>query len=391
MTGEAKMIRTITIKLDAIKTDRYQVTDQGFLTCQANVTRAGVFDYQDDAGKTVRELRAPEEVFAEESLSTLRMIPLTFQHPEQKRVTVDNNRQLNVGVTGENVTHDDEFVSVAVKIMDKAVVGYVLDRHRQGKDVELSCGYDAQVLPISGEHPTEGHYDAVQKNIRYNHLSIVPRGRAGHNVKLKLDQKQKESVMIKFIRKALKLDGFAMDAIEAEVPEQAQGLLERLTAKLDEAVEVIKERGARIVELVKKSDADQAKIDTLSEQVEKLKADNAVLSDPAGEKIQAIIAGRKALEDVAAKLDVKTDGLTDQAIKVAVISKQSPEFKADAKSADYIDARFDAVVELLTSAESQNGTAGLAQVIKDAKAAGAQTKVDHRAEFIEKSRQLSEK
>jgi len=257
--------------------------------------------------------------------------------------------------------------------------------------VELSCGYEAQVLPIAGEHPGEGHYDAVQKNIRYNHLSIVPRGRAGDNVKLKLDAKQKEKVMIKFIRKALKLDGFAMDAIEAEVPEQAQSLLERLGQKLDEAVEVIRDRGTRIAELIKKADADQAKIDTLTEQAEKLKTDNAALSDPAGEKIQAVIAGRKALEDVAAKVDIKTDGLTDQAIKVAVIAKQSPEFKADEKSADYIDARFDAVVELLTTAESQNGTAGLAQVIKDAKSAGSQTKVDHRQEFIKKSRELAAK
>ena len=132
------------------------------------------------------------------------MIPVTFQHPEERRVTVDNNRRLNVGITGENVSHDDQFVSVAVKIMDKAVVAYVLERHDQGKDVELSCGYEAEVLPIAGEHATEGHYDAVQKNIRYNHLSIVPMGRAGHNVKLKLDAKPKEQTMFNFIRSAIK-------------------------------------------------------------------------------------------------------------------------------------------------------------------------------------------
>lgn len=385
------MIRTITVRLDAVKNDRFEITPEGFLTCTANVTRAGVFDYQDDSGKPVRELRAPEEVFAEDSLATLRMIPVTFLHPEQKRVTVDNNRQLNVGVTGENVTHDDQFVQCTVKIMDKAVVAYVQERHRDGKDVELSCGYEAEVLPIAGEHPTEGHYDAVQKNIRYNHLSIVPRGRAGHNVKLKLDAKQKESLMIKFIRKALKLDGFAMDAIEAEVPAEAQGLVERMAAKLDEAIEVIRDRAARIVELTKRNDEAQAKVDTLTEEIQKIKADNAALSDPAGEKIQAIIAGRKALEDVAAKVDIKIDGLTDQAVKVAVIQKQSPEFKSDDKSADYIDARFDAVVELLGAAESRDGSAGLAQVIKDAKAAGTQSKVDHRQEFIKKSHELAEK
>lgn len=384
------MIRSITVKLDAIKNDRYEITPEGFLTCRATVTRAGVFDYTDDEGNIIRELRSPEEVFAQESLTTLKMIPVTFQHPEEKRVTVDNNRRLNVGITGENVTHDDEFVQCTVKIMDKAVVAYVLDRHRQGKDVELSCGYEAEVLPVAGEHPAEGHYDAVQKNIRYNHLSIVPRGRAGHNVKLKLDQTHKEKTMFTFIRKAMKLDGFTMDAIEAEVPPEAKGVLDRLSAKLDEAVEVIRDGAAKIAALTKKADEAQAKVDTMEEEVKKLKADNTALSDPAGEKIQAIIADRKALETVAQKIKVDTDGLSDQAIKVAVIKKQSPEFNTDGKSDDYINARYDSVVELLDTVEKENGTTGLAQVIRDAKTASTQTKVDHRAEFMQKSRELAD-
>ena len=95
------------------------------------------------------------------------------------------------------------------------------------------------------------------------------------------------------------------------------------------------------MELTKKGDEAQAKIDTLTEEVEKLKTDNATLSDPAGEKIQKIIADRKALEETAAKVDVKTDGLSDKDVKVAVIQKQSPEFKSDDRSDDYINARFD--------------------------------------------------
>jgi hypothetical protein len=182
-----------------------------------------------------------------------------------------------------------------------------------------------------------------------------------------------------------------MDAIEAEVPAEAKGVLDRLSAKLDEAVDVIRDGAAKIVALTKKADEAQAKIDTLEEEVGKLKADNATLSDPAGEKIQAIIADRKALENVAQKIKVDTDGLSDQAVKVAVIKKQSPEFTADGRSDDYINARYDSVVELLDAAEKDNGAAGLAKVIRDAKAAGTQTKVDHRAEFMQKSRELADK
>ena len=385
------MIRNLTIKLDGLRNDRFQITPEGFLTCTAAVTRAGVFDYVDDNGRVVRELRSPEEVFDEASLATLSMIPVTFQHPEERRVTVDNNRQLNVGMTGENVTHDDELVHVPVKLTDKAVVTYVLDQHRQEKDVELSCGYDAQILPISGEHATEGHYDAVQKNIRYNHLSIVLKGRAGSKVKLKLDAKQEEQTMFKFTRGAMKIDGFHMDAIDADVPQEAQGLLSRLSSKLDEVIEVIKDRAAKIVELTKKVDEAQAKADTLTEEMEKLKADNADLSNPAGEKIQKIIADRKAIEETAAKVDVKADGLSDRDLKVAVIKKQSPDFTVGDRSDDYINARYDSVVEMLDTATENNGAAGIAKAIRDASQASAQGKVDHRAEFIKKSTELAEK
>jgi hypothetical protein len=385
------MKRQVTIRLDVLKNDRHQITPEGYLVCDAAVTRAGVFDYLDAQGKLTRELRPPEEVFAPESLATLALQPITFHHPASERVDADNVRQVQVGVTGENVAHDDQFVNVRVKITDKSVVEYALERRRNDKSVELSCGYSADVVPMSGEHPKEGRYDAVQKNIRYNHVSIVPAGRAGENVKLKLDAQQKEKSMFKFIRKAMKLDGFTMDAIEADVPAEAQGILGRLSAKLDEAVDVIRDYAARIVELTKKNDEAQAKADTLSEENKKLKADVSSLSDPTGEKIQKIIADRRALETVAGKVSVKADGLSDQAVKVAVIQKQAPEFKADGKSDDYINARFDAVVELLDAAAKDGSSAVLAQVIRDARSAGTQGTVDHRSEFIKKSQELANK
>lgn len=47
------------------------------------------------------------------------------------------------------------------------------------EDRELSCGYTLDLDETSGVTPDGEHYDAVQRNIRYNHLAIVHRGRAG--------------------------------------------------------------------------------------------------------------------------------------------------------------------------------------------------------------------
>ncbi len=379
-----KESRTFTIRLDRAD-GAFEITPEGYLVCDAFATRTGVFDYHDADGNLIRELRPPEEVFSDQSLASLAMQPITFLHPGEKIVTTDNIRRLQVGVTGENITHDDEVVKCRVKITDKAVIEYVQDMRARGKGVELSCGYRADLAPISGEHPTEGHYDAVQKNIRYNHVAIVAQGRAGEKIKLQLDQKE-ANPMFTFIRKALKIDGFSMDAIEEQVPKDAQGVLSRMSAKLDEAVDVIKTQAARIVAMTRKSDEAQAKVDTLEAESAKLKADVEALSDPSGEKIQAIIADRKALEDVAGSLEIKTDGLDNKAVKVAVIQKQAPDFTADGKSDEYINARFDAVVEILDAAKKEGAQNGLATFIADAKK--TETKTDHRAEFIEKSNAL---
>ncbi len=383
-----KINRTFTIRLDRQGRGAFEITPEGYLVCEAFATRTGVFDYHDDNGNLIRVLRPPEEVFSDESLASLAMQPVTFLHPNEEIVTTANIRGLQVGVTGEKITHDDEVVKCRVKITDRAIIEYVQALRARGEGVELSCGYRADEEPISGDHPTEGHYDAVQKNIRYNHLAIVAKGRAGEKVKLQLDQKG-GSHMFTFIRNALKLDGFTMDAIEAEVPNEAQGVLSRMSAKLDEAVDVIQTQAAKIAGMVKKGDEAQAKIDTLTADNTKINSDMAALSDPSGEKIQAIIAERKALEDVAGTLDIKTDGLADKALKVAVIQKQTPDFKADEKSDDYINARFDAVVDLLDAAQKDGADQGLSRLIADAKQAGSKPKTDHRGDFIKRSQALA--
>jgi hypothetical protein len=56
-------------------------TPQGGLRVKAHLTRAGVFEYETTEGKSIREYRPPEEVFAAESLATLSDAPITVEHP----------------------------------------------------------------------------------------------------------------------------------------------------------------------------------------------------------------------------------------------------------------------------------------------------------------------
>lgn len=380
------MIRHTTFRLDGSKADKYQITSQGFLLSDAYVTRSGVFDYVDEAGKVVREYRSPEEVFSQASMDSLKMVPLTLLHPKEA-VTVENVKKYQIGSAGELVFRDNDLLGVRVQIIDKDAIKTILERHRHGKAVELSCGYDAEVIPMPGEHPTEGHYDAVQKNIRYNHISIVDMGRAGANVKLKLDKKE-ENTVFKLIKNAIRLDGFSMDAINEEAPKEAKGLIERLAGKLDDAITLIIGQAAKIKELVTKADQAQAKADALTEENTRLKAEKADFSNPSGTVIQQLIKDRMSIEAVAKGAEIKTDGMDNQAIKIAVIQKASPEFKADGKSDDYINARYDSVVESIDAARKDGNNALLALFVKTAKTDTGTQKKDHRQEFIKKSQNM---
>src|SRR5690606_25874157 len=52
---------------------------------------------------------------------------------------------------------------------------------------EVSCGYRCLVDETPGVTPEGERYDRVQRRIRYNHVAIVPEGRAGEAVALRMD------------------------------------------------------------------------------------------------------------------------------------------------------------------------------------------------------------
>lgn len=156
-------------------------TDEGFLVGRAIATNIGVFPYTQADGTTRRELRLPEEVRKAESLDSLKMKPLTLDHPRAGIVKPETAKGLSVGSVGDDVRADSYHVSVPISVTDKDAIAAV----SAGK-TSLSCGYTCDL-----EH-TPGNwmgikYDAIQRNIRYNHLAIVDAGRAGDAAKMHMD------------------------------------------------------------------------------------------------------------------------------------------------------------------------------------------------------------
>jgi len=160
---------------------RASITDEGYLVDTPVVGRVGIQVYRRADGSIVRELRLPDEVFDRESLASFAGKPITDEHPIDP-VNAKNARDVTVGVIqGEGIRSGDNVIAPVI-IHD----GAVIDKIVSGEKRELSLGYTVTLDETPGVWNGQ-EYDAIQRNIRINHLAVVPRGRAG-NARLNLDR-----------------------------------------------------------------------------------------------------------------------------------------------------------------------------------------------------------
>jgi hypothetical protein len=335
---------------------KMEKTSEGFIKGTARVTRTGIFSYRKADGTVRKELRHPNEVFSLNSLSSMKMIPITNLHPAEKLVTVDNAKELSIGFTGENVAPDGKFVTVPITITTTDGIAAV-----DGGRKELSLGYEVELEETPGRYDGE-EYDCVQKNITYNHLAIVDRGRAGADVRLVMDADDAVEIhvanddnhnqpstqgasMVK-----IKLDS----GLEYEAAPEVAVAFTALQAKLDAAnAEVV---AAKATTDKLKADADTA-VETAKQLQTKLDEMPAALAAAMKSRIALVQVANDNLDEETVK---KLDTMSDNDIKTAVIILKFPEAKLDGKSQEYLDARFDAAVEVKTddsAAASQRATA----------------------------------
>lgn len=157
------------------------VRDDGTIRADAHLTRCGVFNYLQPDGTVRRELRLPEEVFNQDALSSFSGVPVTNDHPPEM-VTADNAKKYTVGAIQGDVCRDDDHVRGRVAVYD----GDTINDMRSGK-TQVSLGYVCDLEEKGGTHPEYGPYDAIQRNIRGNHLAIVDTARAGSSARVRLD------------------------------------------------------------------------------------------------------------------------------------------------------------------------------------------------------------
>lgn len=373
----------------AIKNDYAYSTKDGYIKGSAVVTRTGVFTYQDMDGSTHRELRHPDDVFSKASLDTLKMIPITMEHPS-RLIDAESAKSLSIGTTGEDVYPDGNLVMSSFVITDAASIKRIEDGKR-----ELSLGYEADLIDTPGQY--EGiDYDYRQTNIVYNHLAVVDKARAGAQARITLDQNDCFEIENKK-EKNTKNDGvkmpiFKLDGIDYETPPQVINHIDKLQAKFDQALNDAK--GLKTVKLDSgefrgdpeligayeklqgEFDAQKVKLD------EATKVDHTAAIAEGVKARSAIILKAQSVMDAEGlkKLDAMSDIDIMKEIIVTVAKEDSREelrTTLDSKSDEYLKARYDAAIESIPDRDpsaiaeqrgksSPNGSASHNDAVPDA-------------------------
>lgn len=170
------------IRFDIGTTGRAERLPDGRLRAQGRLTRTGVFEYRQADGSVRREYRPDSEVFSDESLKTFEDAIVTEDHPLEM-VNSRNARQYQVGQISGAPRRDGNHVAATIVVNDASVI----DKMERGEKVELSCGYECDLIATPGISPDGARYDAIQQNIRGNHVALVSVGRAGPTARVRMD------------------------------------------------------------------------------------------------------------------------------------------------------------------------------------------------------------
>ena len=149
---------------------------EGYLICRdVPINRTGVQDYlagelglDGDPERVVKVYRLPKDVFAPAALASFEGKDVTDNHPPEM-LTAENQSAYSKGHL-EHVRRVGDNTVADLFIKDPVLASQV----EIGAMREVSCGYNCKFEPY-----LDGYR---QTNIIGNHVAVVPRGRAGHDV-----------------------------------------------------------------------------------------------------------------------------------------------------------------------------------------------------------------
>lgn len=349
-------------------TDRLQLsterkyTDEGFLNVPARISRVGTQVYTNyelgitDEGteRMITVYRPEEEVFDAASLLSFANKPVTNGHPPEL-VTPTNSKKFSVGMSDPSVVKDGMFASTNLSIIDADAIASI----ESGK-VELSNGYTADLDWTPGVTPDGEVYDAVQRNIKGNHIAIVERGRAGPSCRVadNLPETGDKVTMAKI----------TIDGVDYEVPDQAAQAVSKLQTRCTDAEAQSADKDEELKKKEDEMEEEKAKAKKTEDGLT-AKLDDATSKIPDAKAIDKMVADRVALVDSVHKVIPGHDctGKDAMTLRKEVVAANCSNVQMDSVSDDYVIARFDMLVDAAVADPTKHIDNALNNQLKDDK------------------------
>lgn len=314
----------------------------GALLAEGIASCEGILEYPRADGTVRRELVTRQAVI--DTARTVARAPVTLLHPATGMVTADSAEALVVGdVDGETSVEEQAQggyarVKIAVRRAD-ALAAVNAGTH------ELSVGYVVTIDEAPGEHPMFGRYDASQVGRDVNHLAIVPRGRAGAGVSLRIDHDAVSSAppRSQHMKPALVqlLSLLGIERVDSEDTALKEGVAALKSIQTDAAkhrADAQKYSDEFVTELEGKVKDAEESCKAMKADFEKLEGENAALKaeKEKGEKEEQDrkdAAELVRLRTLAEKRGVKLDAAaTVKTASLAIAQSVVPGLRADASA-----------------------------------------------------------
>jgi hypothetical protein len=336
------------IRFDTVKIPKVRKTDDGFLEGEVIAGRAGVFAYESASSSIIYELRHPDDVFHEDSLKTLKMLPVTDDHPNEF-VNAHNASKLQKGFTGESCRIHEDKIITSIKITDADLIKQI----ENGQKSELSYGYECVVTKEDGIYNGQ-KYTHRQKLIRYNHLAAVPLGRAGREARFRLDSENYKHVAECIFKENLNLEENNM----SNQDDKTQHLDKELEVKVARYDALVAEK--KLVESERdnwkiKHDSLQQLCKKKDEALEeyKVKASDENITQKVIDRVCLILGAAKALgDDVFAYAKH-----TDREIMEYALGMRDKKYDFAGRSDEYVKGLFEAQFGQLALPQAKNDSA----------------------------------
>ncbi len=314
---------------------------QKYLASQVFRTQT-LLDQEGLKANDIIELHRDEAtVFDDESMESFRSAPVTIGHPKDDKgnpisVSSENSKELQVGVLEGMPTRDEDTLGGVLVLTAQEAIDAL-----EGGTQELSAGYGCDIVKVDGKY--------CQRNVRANHIAIVPKGRAGSSCRISDEALALEDDHPEPMREDFKDSDSYDNAMaiwkenEAAEPKEVSN-----TAMVDEAL--LTDAQAQVITLTDELAVQKelvASLKTTADEADlKVEAMKVELADAKVAAEQGVVERCEAIEHARLIADMRDLGdKSVEQIRLMVVEDQYPDKDFSSKSEAFVEAMFEMLID----------------------------------------------